>query len=56
MRKVFSSWIEKTCESDPRKVFLTGDLGYNAFESLSECIGPRFVNVGVCEQNMDLIA
>jgi transketolase len=33
-------------------VFLTGDLGFNAFEELREEIGPRFINAGIAEQNM----
>lgn len=32
--------------------FLTGDLGFAAFEGLQNKMGPRFVNAGVAEQNM----
>ncbi len=33
-------------------IFLTADLGFNFFEPLQQELGPRFINVGVCEQNM----
>ena len=33
-------------------LFLTGDLGYKALEPLRDALGPRFLNVGVAEQNM----
>jgi transketolase len=32
-------------------VFITGDLGYMAFEGLAEALGERFINAGVAEQN-----
>src|SRR3954466_12612170 len=32
-------------------VFVTGDLGYLAFEGLAQAYGERFVNAGVAEQN-----
>ena len=38
--------------SDPRFVFLTGDLGFQALEPLRAVAGPRFINAGVAEQNM----
>lgn len=52
MRKEFSSWLEKKIAEDPKIIFLTGDLGFNAFESIAKTAGKRFVNVGVSEQNM----
>lgn len=32
-------------------VFITGDLGYMAFERLASTFGERFINAGVAEQN-----
>src|SRR6188768_358852 len=32
-------------------VFITGDLGYMAFERLATTYGERFINAGVAEQN-----
>jgi transketolase len=42
--------------SDPRLIFLTGDLGYRALEPLRDALGPRFINAGVAEQNMIAVA
>src|SRR5262252_2617087 len=36
----------------PDFVFLTGDLGFMALEPLQDAMGPRFINVGIAEQNM----
>jgi transketolase len=33
-------------------VFLTGDLGFMAFEEMQKHMGDRFINMGVSEQNM----
>ncbi len=52
MRKEFSEYLLKHSLENKKFIFLTGDLGYNAFESLKELIGPRFINTGVAEQNM----
>ena len=37
-------------------IFLTGDLGFNALETLAESMGRRFINAGVSEQNMISVA
>lgn len=37
-------------------VFLTGDLGFMALESVQEALGDRFINAGVAEQNMVSVA
>jgi transketolase len=37
-------------------VFITGDLGYMALESLADTYGERFINAGVAEQNAVLLA
>lgn len=42
--------------SDPAMVFLTGDLGFMALESLQAAMGERFINAGVAEQNMVSVA
>jgi transketolase len=36
--------------------FLTGDLGFMALEPLERALGARFINAGVCEQNMVSVA
>lgn len=40
----------------PEMVFLTGDLGFMAFEPLSAAMGSKFINAGVAEQNMVSVA
>lgn len=52
MRTEFSRWIEQKGLEDSNMLFLTGDLGFNAFEKAKEILGERFINVGVAEQNM----
>lgn len=37
-------------------VFLTGDLGFMALEPLRDCMGNRFINCGIGEQNMVSVA
>lgn len=56
MRKQFSETIEKIAVRDTSVFFLTGDLGFMALENVRDAIGDRFINVGVCEQNMISIA
>lgn len=37
---------------DDKLIFLTGDLGFQAFENIQAEFPERFINVGVAEQNM----
>jgi len=52
MRKHFSEHIERIAQEQEDLIFITGDLGYNALESLQQTMGSRFINAGVAEQNM----
>ncbi|MDP3940865.1 MAG: transketolase C-terminal domain-containing protein [bacterium] len=52
MRTEIVTEIILLAKRDKRLVFLTGDLGFNAFEHLREILGKRFINAGVAEQNM----
>lgn len=56
MRKEFSNTIEELAIKDNKIIFITGDLGYNAFENLQTKLGDRFINSGVAEQSMIGIA
>ncbi len=56
MRKEFSSWCETTFASNEQHIFLTGDLGFQAFETVSAAMKERFINAGVAEQNMVSVA
>jgi transketolase len=55
MRSIFSKVLVDYC-TDPNFVFLTGDLGFMALEPVQRAAGPRFINAGVAEQNMVLVA
>ncbi len=52
MRKEFAAGVERLARADEKLIFITGDLGYAALESLQDTMGPRFINAGVAEQNM----
>ncbi len=51
MRKQFCDALVARSRSS-NMVFLTGDLGFMALETLQEALGDRFINAGVSEQNM----
>src|ERR1041384_1815133 len=51
MRTEFANAMSALFETRKDLVFITGDLGYMAFESLAATLGERFVNAGVAEQN-----
>jgi transketolase len=56
MRKEFSAWLEEKMSADSKVVFITGDLGFQAFERIQEKFKDRFFNAGVAEQNMVMLA
>jgi transketolase len=56
MRREFSNWIEDFGRTESRLIFLTGDLGFGALENVQKTLQGRFVNMGVCEQNMISVA
>lgn len=56
MRNDFVRQMHKEMAEDKSIVFLTGDLGFNALESLAKDFPDRFYNVGIAEQNMAGIA
>jgi transketolase len=55
MRAAFSEAVLRKCNSEDC-FFLTGDVGFMAFEEIQATFGSRFVNVGVAEQNMVSVA
>jgi transketolase len=56
MRGSFIRTLVEIADSDPRAVFLTGDLGFLAVEPFAARFPDRFINVGVAEQNMIALA
>lgn len=56
MRREFAEWITDFGRRELQFLFLTGDLGYAAFEELEGALADRFINMGVSEQNMISVA
>jgi len=52
MRTLFASALEKLATKDKKIIFLTGDLGFHAFEKIKKTLEKRFINAGVAEHNM----
>jgi transketolase len=52
MRRAFAETLNQLATENPRIIFLTGDLGFQVFDSFRERFGPRYVNVGVAEAQM----
>ena len=55
MRRIFCDALVSHV-LDPKFIFLTGDLGFQALEPLQLAAGERFINAGVAEQNMVSVA
>ena len=55
MRNGFNTVMLKLT-ANPDFCFLTGDLGFQAFEPLEAALGDRFINMGIAEQNMISVA
>lgn len=56
MKRAFITTLAELARKDKRIFFLTGDLGFSAFENFREEFPDRFFNVGLAEQNMVGIA
>jgi transketolase len=56
MRNELINLINKTLKSKKNSYFLTADLGYSVLEKLQNDLKKRFINVGISENNMLLLA
>lgn len=56
MRDRFVQTLCALAEEDPRVTLITGDLGFGVLDSFRSKFGARYVNAGVAEQNMTLLA
>lgn len=56
MRNAFVATLTELAEADRDVVFITGDLGFGVFEEFAERYPRQFVNAGVAEQNMAMLA
>jgi transketolase len=52
MRREFSTLVDTYLETHLDSYFITGDLGFDAFEGIRDNYAERFINAGVAEQNM----
>lgn len=52
MREVVFSEILARMSDDDSIAVLTGDLGYGLLEPIRDAFPERFINMGICEQNM----
>ena len=56
MRDRFIHTLSRLAESDPRITLITGDLGFGVLNDYRQRFPRQFINAGVAEQNMTLVA
>jgi len=56
MRDRFIQTLSLLAENDPRVMLITGDLGFAVFDDYRRRFPRQFINAGVAEQNMTLVA
>ena len=56
MRTTFINQLVEEARQNERIFLLVGDLGFHVVEPFAEAFPDRFLNVGICEQNMAGIA
>lgn len=56
MRDAFVSKLLELAQDDPRVVLITGDLGFGVLNRFMQDLPNQFVNAGVAEQNMTMLA
>jgi transketolase len=56
MRDRFIQTLSRLAESDPRIMLITGDLGFGVLNDYRRRFPRQFINAGVAEQNMTLVA
>lgn len=56
MKKAFVKTLVKLMEKNNNIYVLTGDLGYGVMNPILEKFPERFINLGICEQNMASVA
>ena len=56
MRDKFIETLSQLAENDPRIMLITGDLGFAVFDDYRRRFPRQFINAGVAEQNMTLVA
>ena len=52
MRNTFINNLVKRARLDDSIILIVGDLGFNVVEPFQSEFPDRFINAGICEQNM----
>lgn len=52
MRNTFIKTLTEIAKEDYRVMLLTADMGFSVFENFRDLFPERFINVGICEQNL----
>ena len=56
MRNKFIESLIKMAEENEKVILIVGDLGFSVVEPFQEKFPDRFINAGICEQNMTSLA
>jgi transketolase len=56
MRDHFIKRLESLAQADKRIVLISGDLGFGVFDNYRKNLPDQFINAGVAEQNMTMLA
>ena len=56
MRNKFIESLIELAEENKRVILIVGDLGFSVVEQFQEKFPDRFINAGICEQNMTSLA
>ena len=56
MRDTFITELKRQAEINPNIILLTGDLGFGVLDDFANSLPNQFLNVGVAEQNMTMVA
>ena len=56
MRNNLINLVANTLKNKKNSYFLTADLGYSVLENIQKVLKKRFINVGISENNMLLLA
>ena len=56
MRDTFIKRLRENAENDSKIIFITGDLGFGVVETFKKILPKQFINAGVAEQNMTMLA
>lgn len=56
MRDSFITELKKQAENNEKIILITADLGFKIFDDFKQDLPKQFINVGVAEQNMTVVA